>query len=175
MNHSCHSTGTVFKTATRPVAVSLAFMVLVGAAGVQPAFSAIENTARGSATYNGTTIRTAPVTVSVPVAPGVPTLLVTKVATPDTNVPAGTVVTYRYTVRNTGNLVLTNIALTDVHNGAGTAPLPRNELLTTDAGAQNDSSDAAANDGVWSVLAPGDVVTLTATYTITQTDVDQRQ
>ncbi len=114
-------------------------------------------------------------TVSVSVTPAAPALVVTKIATPDTNVPAGTVVTYTYTVSNTGNQVLTNISLNDMHVGSGPAPVPGNEVMTTDAGTVNDSTDATANDGVWSTLAPGDVITLTATYTITQNDVDTKQ
>jgi hypothetical protein len=31
------------------------------------------------------------------------------------------------------------------------------------------------NDGIWSVLAPGDAITMTATYTVTQSDVDTLQ
>ena len=51
------------------------------------------------------------------------------------------------------------------------APTPGNETLLTDAGTQGDSTDATV-DGTWDVLAPGDIVTFTGTYTITQTDVD---
>jgi large repetitive protein len=175
MNHSCRSIGTVFKTASRPLAVSLAFLVLLVAAGAKPAFATIDNTATANGTYEGNPVVSDPVTVNVPVAPANGSLLVTKTGTPDTNLPAGTVVTYTYTVQNNGNLTLTNINLNDVHGGSGPAPVPGNETLTTDAGTLNDSTDATANDGVWSVLAPGDVITLTATYTITQTDVDQSQ
>jgi large repetitive protein len=170
-----HALNTVLKTAARPAAVCTAAMVFVAVAGMEPAFATIDNTARATGTFRGNPVVSNTVTVNVQVSPAAPALQISKVATPDTNVPAGTVVTYTYTVLNAGNQVLTNIALTDVHNGSGAAPLPRNELLTSDTGAPNDSSDAASNDGVWSVLAPGDVITLTATYTITQTDVDQRQ
>jgi large repetitive protein len=71
--------------------------------------------------------------------------------------------------------VVTNIKLNDVHSGNGPPPIPSNESLSTDAGSLNDSSDGTANDGEWSSLAPGDVITLTATYTITQSDVDTQQ
>jgi len=40
-----------------------------------------------------------------------------------------------------------------------------------DAGTAGDSTDAAMN-GSWDVLAPGDVITFTGTYTVTQADVD---
>jgi len=43
--------------------------------------------------------------------------------------------------------------------------------LLTDNGTAGDSTDAA-DDGSWDVLAPGDVITFTGTYVVTQADVD---
>lgn len=64
------------------------------------------------------------------------------------------------------------MSLTDVFNGYGTAPLPKNEALTLDAAPTGDSSNGTANDGVWANLGPGDEVTFTAPYTVTQSDID---
>lgn len=175
MNPSRHSMSTVRKTAVPKVAVILAFNVLVLAAGMTPACATIDNTATAAGVYNATPVQSNPVTVKVGVAPAAPALQVTKLATPSSNVPAGTTVTYIYKVRNSGNQVLTNVSLNDAHTGSGPAPVPGNEVLSTDAGTLNDSSDSAPNDGVWSKLAPGDVITLTSTYIITQQDVDTRQ
>jgi large repetitive protein len=175
MNLLRHSISIVLKAATRPVAVVSAFMMGLAVAGTEPAFATIDNTATAAGIYAGNPVTSAPDSVAVPVTPANPSLEVTKVATPDSNVPAGTVVTYTYTVRNTGNTRLSNILLSDVHAGSGPAPVPGNEALTTDSGTINDSTDATANDGVWSTLGPGDVITLTATYTITQNDVDTKQ
>jgi uncharacterized repeat protein (TIGR01451 family) len=175
MTLSRHSIGTVLKAATPRVAVILAFLVPCVVAGTVPAFATIDNTAKARGTYNGNAIVSNTVTVNVNVSPSVPALDVTKVASPSNNVAAGTIVTYTYTVRNSGNQTLTNVSLNDVHTGAGTAPVPKNEILTTDANAANDSTDATPNDGVWTKLAPGDVVTLTSTYIVTQIDVDTRQ
>ena len=47
--------------------------------------------------------------------------------------------------------------------------MPGGETLLTDAGTTGDSIDAAVN-GSWDVLAPGDVVTFTGTYTVTVAD-----
>jgi uncharacterized repeat protein (TIGR01451 family) len=105
----------------------------------------------------------------------VPSLQVSKVASPDTNVPAGTTVTYTYTVKNTGPVPIINIDLADAHLGSGPAPDPRNEALLADTGTTNDSSDGTPNDGVWSVLAPGDEIIMTGTYIVTQSDVDTLQ
>lgn len=52
--------------------------------------------------------------------------------------------------------------------------LPTNETLTSDNGFANDSSDAGVN-GSWDTLAPGDEITFTATYLVTQSDVDTLQ
>jgi large repetitive protein len=175
MNHSGHALSKHKWTPARPAAVRLAFALLLGVAGTEQALATIDNTATAAGTYAGQPVVSDPVTVSVSVVPAGPALLVTKSATPDTNVPAGTVVTYTYTVTNSGNQVLTNVSLNDVHVGSGPAPVPANETLTTDSGTANDSTDATANDGQWSALAPGDVITLTATYTITQSDVDNQQ
>ena len=106
------------------------------------------------------------VTVEVPA----PSLSITKVADDTGPHRVGDVVTYTYTVTNNGDQIIRDIVISDTHNGSDPAPTPGNETLLTDAGTQGDSTDAAV-DGSWDVLAPGDVLTFTGTYTITQTDV----
>ena len=105
---------------------------------------------------------------------GNPSITVTKTADTDTNVPVGVSVTYTYVVTNTGNQFVSNITLSDAHGGSGPAPVPTNETLTADTGIINDSTDAGVN-GSWDSLAPGDQVTFTATYIVTQNDVDTLQ
>lgn len=100
-------------------------------------------------------------------------LSVTK--TPSTLGPVaeGEEITYTYVVTNTGNTVLTAVTLSDTHtSGSGPSLLSIvGDVLTMDAGAIGDSSDAAA-DGIWDSLAPSDGVSFTATYTVTQADID---
>ena len=80
---------------------------------------------------------------------------VEKTADDATNVIEGQVVTYSYLVTNTGNVNLSNVVLTDTHNSASGAT-----ALTISGG---------GNTGA---LAPGESVTLTSSYTVTQDDID---
>ena len=139
------------------------------------AHATIDNTATAEGTYNSVLVPSNSDTAHVTVVPPVSTMQVTKTASPTSNVSVGQVITYTYTVKNTGNVTIKNISLADVHNAAGPAPVPGSETVSNDAPPLNDSNDSAPLDGVWSNLAPGDTITFTATYTVQQTDVDQRQ
>ena len=108
------------------------------------------------------------VTVVIPPAPS---LSMTKVADSEGPFTVGDVITYTYTVTNDGNQAVNDVVVTDTHNGSDPAPVPGNETLSTDAAPTGNSTDAAAN-GTWDVLAPGDVVTFTGTYTVTADDAD---
>ncbi len=103
-----------------------------------------------------------------------PTLAVGKTADDTTDVVVGQVITYTYVVSNTGNQTITNVLLSELHGGSGPPPVPSNETLTTDNPPLGDSTDAVI-DGVWDTIAPGDIVTFTGTYTVTQSDVDLLQ
>jgi large repetitive protein len=139
------------------------------------AHATIDNTAIASGTYAATPVVSPSSSVSVTVNAAAPSMLVTKTASPTTNLSAGQIITYTYTVKNTGNVSLKNINLTDVHNAIGAAPVPGSEIITSDVPPLNDSTDASTSNGVWSSLAPGDTVTFTATYTVQQSDVDTLQ
>lgn len=163
------------RTRDKNLSVLLVFLAVACLAAAKPAFSDITNSAVARGTYNSSVTTSSPSVANVPVGASAPAISIVKVASPDTNVAAGQVVTYTYTVTNTGNTTLQNISLSDVHAGSGTPPLPGNETLTTDNGTLGDSTDSTPGNGVWSVLAPGDVLTFTSTYTVTQQDVDTRQ
>ncbi len=130
----------------------------------------ISNTATFSATFftasNSNTVTTA-------ITPA-PSISVTTLADDITDVPAGQVVIYTYTVTNDGNQTVSAISLADVANGSGGNPVPGNEAIINDVAPLLDSTDAAVN-GVWDSLAPGDSVTFTAPYTVTQSDIDTLQ
>ena len=114
---------------------------------------------------------------AVGVVPALPEIIVTKVADNTTNVPNGTNIIYTYTVTNNGNVTVSNISLNDVHNGFGTFNQPVNEVLLNDAAPFGDSNDngSSANDGVWSVLSPGDQIQYSTSYTVIQADIDNHQ
>jgi large repetitive protein len=163
------------RTGAQKLPVLFVFLMAGCVGDVTSALADITNTAVANGTYAGNAVQSDPMTVNIPVGPQNSSLAIVKTASPDTNVAAGQVVTYTYTVTNTGNATLQNISLNDVHNGSGTPPLPGNETLLTDNGTLGDTTDSASANGVWSVLAPGDVITFTSTYTVTQNDVDTKQ
>jgi large repetitive protein len=138
------------------------------------AFATIDNTAVVRGNYGAAPVVSEEVTVRVPVNSAA-SLVVTKEADDTTDVVAGQTVTYTYVIRNNGAVTLSNISLADSHNASGPVPVPGGETLSDDQGTVNDSSDAAPNDGIWTTLAPGDAVTLTATYVVTQSDVETLQ
>lgn len=101
-----------------------------------------------------------------------PSLVVTKTADDTTDVPAGQTLTYTYVVTNNGNITIDNVTLAESHNGSGPPPAPSGETLSGDIAPLGDSTDATANNGAWSTLAPGDSVTFTGSYLVTQADID---
>ncbi|MDE2445706.1 MAG: hypothetical protein KGO94_05980 [Alphaproteobacteria bacterium] len=103
-----------------------------------------------------------------------PQLTTVKTASTSGPVPAGTMITYTYKVTNSGNVTMTNVIVSDTHNGTGPFTGPSSEVIFTDVAPLSDSTDATAN-GVWDSLAPGDTIKFTATYTVTQNDVDYLQ
>ena len=103
MNQPRYTRSTVSAAVTSPVIARLAFVLLLVVAGSEHSFADIDNDAIASGFYAGNQVDSNIASASVPVVPGAPALVITKVATPDTNVTAGTLVTYTYTVRNSGN------------------------------------------------------------------------
>nr|WP_060928083.1 DUF11 domain-containing protein [Microbacterium hydrocarbonoxydans] len=114
----------------------------------------VRNTASATArTPNGTTVSGTSSQVTVPTIASAPALTTTKSGafTQGTG-GVGSTITYSFTVRNSGNTTLTNVAITD--------PLAGLSALTY------------SWPGTAGTLAPSQSVTATATYTVTQADVD---
>ncbi len=92
------------------------------------------------------------------------------------NVPTGTLITYTYTITNTGNQTISNISLSDVHGGYGIDPLPDPDTaVLTDNTPAGGSSNTVTGDGEWDALGPNDVLTIAVPYTVVQQDVDLLQ
>lgn len=102
-------------------------------------------------------------------------LQMTKSANTPGPLTVGTVVTYYYDVKNTGNQIITSVSTSDIHNGSGILPVPGNETLLYDASPTGDSADGAPVNSLWTTLAPGDTVRFSASYTVTQADIDLLQ
>jgi hypothetical protein len=152
------------------------------AAGINPATgNAAENTAKATGTpVTGTLAAVTPVTAEVAI-PANPKLSISKNATFTTDVApltlanVGDVILYTYTVVNTGNVTINSLSINDIHEGAALgAGLPGNEALGTDGplAPGTVSSDALANNGVFSVVRPGATITFTYSHTVTQAEVD---
>ncbi|MGD2205128.1 DUF7507 domain-containing protein, partial [Microbacterium maritypicum] len=94
-----------------------------------------------------------PSTTEVPVDPA-PALTVVKSADADGLTSAGQTVEYSFLVTNTGNVTLTDVSVDETaFTGTGTAP-----VVTCPAGA--------------ATMLPGAAVTCTASYVVTQADLD---
>lgn len=167
--HFSRQTGTLKRPAFCVVMAALSSLLST------PVRAGIDNTVTVSGTYNAAPVTSPPASVSVPVTPQNSNLVVTKTANDTTDVVAGQTVTYTYTITNSGNVTLSAVSLGDVHNGSGPDPVPGGGSVTNDAAPLNNSTDANPADSVWDTLAPGDTVTFTATYTVTQDDVDTKQ
>jgi uncharacterized repeat protein (TIGR01451 family) len=105
----------------------------------------VDNTATATGTPPTGAAVTATDTVSTPI-PGAPALTLDKQAGAPSGNTAGSTIAYAFVVENTGNITLFAGGIDDPKVGAVSCPV--------------------------SSLAPGSVTTCTATYTITQADVD---
>jgi len=114
----------------------------------------VENTATAHGTPPGKDpVTSDPSTVKIPEDPK-PGIALTKTAD-KTELVAGQTVTYSFAVKNTGNVTLKDVHINeDEFTGSGAKP-------------QVSCPDAASS------LAPGQQVTCTATYQVTQADVDR--
>ncbi len=107
---------------------------------------------------------------------GAPSLLITKTADITVNAILGQIITYTYTIANNGNQPISNITLNDTHNGTGSPPVPDvDTAVLTDVAPVGDSNNVVTGSNSWDLLAAGDILTVTATYTVTQQDIDTLQ
>ena len=119
----------------------------------------IDNTATASGRYGDLVINSLTSSQSVPVVAGAPSIIVTK--SDDTSgfsdpVRAGDKIEYEFLVQNTGNVTLQDVTLTDT-------------ALSLDSPPAFVSADKGSVEGT---LQVGEIATYTATYEVTQDDID---
>ena len=118
----------------------------------------VSNTAQATGTDVGGTVPSNTSTKDVTITPD-PSLTVDKTATPASVNVAGATVTYAFVVRNTGNVSLSSLAIDETaFNGAG--------------GMSAISTPTCAPVALGGKLAPQATTTCTATYDVTQADID---
>lgn len=130
----------------------------------------IDNTATPGASYNA-----APLAGGDVVADSDAVILdntarfdLVKTADDTTDRDVGDIITYTYTITNTGNVPITSVTLADVENGSGSLVGPVFDSWTT----QN-ASTVAGN--TLTLFNPGAVAVYESTYQVTQSDVDTLQ
>lgn len=138
----------------------------------------IDNTASATGTSGGVAV-SASASRAVLCTPN-PSLSFTKTANTSGPIVAGQVVRFFFDATNNGNVTLTNISPLETAFNGNNLPLGSisNELLTDNAPFNvpgQESTDAVANNGVWSVLKPNDSVRFYVDYTVNQVDIDLLQ
>ena len=178
-------------TATGNSAYSLTETMAAGSASLLTGYAQIVACTNNNSTGTSVSaINTLPITFIIQAADdisctitnnGTPTPLLVfnkTYSTATTPVVVGQTVTYTYTIANTGNVLINNVQISDMH-GTPAVLVPtggtgiRNEALTVPgplgAGA---SPDSAANNGIWSTLAPGATIQFNYVHTVTQAEID---
>jgi uncharacterized repeat protein (TIGR01451 family) len=92
-----------------------------------------------------------PASATIPGPPHAPAIDLVKTAAPTTVSAPGEVVTYTFVAQNTGNVTLNGVTITDPLDGVSALSCDRTAPVR---------------------LAPGEVLTCTATYSVTQADLD---
>lgn len=141
-----------------------------GGSGVGQPDGYLDNSATASATYtDGSTTATVNNTDTARMQLNINNhIAITKTPNFTTNVAAGTLVTYTYVVTNDGNTPVSSIDLHDTHKGTL-------DYLTPTFGSFNVGSTSTHTGNHIDILQPGDTATYSATYTVTQSDVDNLQ
>jgi uncharacterized repeat protein (TIGR01451 family) len=94
------------------------------------------------------------------------------------------VIRYRYEVTNTGNVTITNVSVTDVHEGATLSGQPAQETIAVVDGGfdgplasavpPQTSTDGVANNAIWTTLRPGARIVFFYDHTVTQTEFNNQ-
>ncbi len=177
-------------TATANTAYSLTEAMATGSASLITGYAQIvvctNNNASGT---NVSGLTSLPINLTIQAADDVscvitnngtptPLLAITKTFAPAGPFSVSQVVTYTYTIANTGNVAMTNVQVNDMHGtpavlvGLGAGGITSETLTIPGPLGAGASPDTTANDGIWSTLAPGATVTFTWAHTVTQAEID---
>lgn len=96
-------------------------------------------------------------------------------AIPATGVQVGDVIEYTYEVHNRGNVAMTDVTLSDDHLGQGDANLTFGSCTISEDNVTSGNTTVGTTDFAIEVLAPRDRVECTATYTVTQDNIETLQ
>jgi uncharacterized repeat protein (TIGR01451 family) len=145
--------------------------------------NAVENSATATGTPTTGTLGTVtPATAEVAI-PANPKLFIDKVGVITTDngssgvADVGDIITYTYTVVNTGNVTISGLSINDIHEGVALSGQPKGETLTSDgplatASPAVPSVDSVSNNAVYTTVRPGATITFTYVHTVTQAEVD---
>ncbi len=92
---------------------------------------------------------------------------------PPEGVKVGDVIEYTYTISNTGNQILAPVEISDNHQGKGAALDFVGCVIDTDD--NNRHTQLGTTDFSVASLGPSDIVKCTATYVVTQQDINELQ
>jgi uncharacterized repeat protein (TIGR01451 family) len=168
-------------SATFTATYTLSAQDVYRAAGIT---SGVTNTANATASFGSITVNAPPAAATGTIIASPRVLIVKSFVL--TDVSGGTAgradrnetITYSYVVQNNGNVALTNVSVNDLHGTPGVAVSSgvggiNNEILTPGVlGVSASTPDATANNGIWSILAPGATVTFTYVHTVTLAEFD---
>ena len=113
---------------------------------------------------SGPAVTSTPATLSVP-ATQTATITVLKSASTSSVTTVGQVVTYTFVTKNTGNVTLSSVGVSDTQVAPAGA-------LTTAPSCQSLAAPVGTCTGATTTLIPGQSATFTATATVTQADLD---
>lgn len=145
--------------------------------------NAVENSATATGTPAAGTLGAVTASTAEVAIPADPKLSIDKVAAITTDngsigvADVGDVITYTYTVVNSGNVTISSLSINDIHEGSALSGEPSAETLTSDgplaaATPSVPSVDAVTDNAVYSTVRPGATVTFTYVHTVTQAEVD---
>ena len=148
----------------------------VAAFQIVPAFATIDNTVTatgtgpGGVSVSGTASENVGVALADPKVTVLKTITFTTDANSNSKADPGDVLAYSFKVKNTGNVTLKDVKVTDANDGVGAAvAVTVPAAVSLDVAPLLDSSNASTTK--FDFLKPGDEATFTGSYTVVAGDI----